>query len=165
MAGYRALRNSCRPLRSTSIAEFWNRYFYYFKELLVDFFFYPVYLRYFKGRPKLRLFFATLCAAGFGNVLFHYLDSVEYIAAHGPWEALLTLQVYGLYGLFLGTAIGISQIRSRHRQRHWLRERVLAPLSVITFYCVLSVFDDLDRSRSVSDHFAFLATLVGMGAG
>lgn len=165
MAGYRALRNSCRPLRSTSIAEFWNRYFYYFKELLVDFFFYPVYLRYFKGRPKLRLFVATLCAAGFGNVLFHYLDSVEYIAAHGPWEALLTLQVYGLYGLFLGTAIGISQIRSRHRQRHWLRERVLAPLSVITFYCVLSVFDDLDRSRSVSDHFAFLATLVGMGAG
>jgi len=165
MAGYRALRNSWRPLRSTSIAEFWNRYFYYFKELLVDFFFYPVYLRYFKGHPRLRLFAATLCAACFGNVLFHYLDSVAYISEHGPWQTLLSMKVYALYALFLGTAIGISQLRSRNQQRHWLRERVLAPLSVMTFYCVISVFDDLDRSTSVSDHFAFLATLVGMGAG
>ena len=38
-------------------------------------------------------------------------------------------------------------------------------MSVISFYCVLSVFDELDRSRSISDPFVFLATRVGMGAG
>ena len=39
MAGYNALRNTYRPLQSASIAEFWNRFYYYFKELLVDNFF------------------------------------------------------------------------------------------------------------------------------
>jgi hypothetical protein len=35
MCGFYALRNTYRPLASKNIAEFWNRYLYYFKELLV----------------------------------------------------------------------------------------------------------------------------------
>ncbi len=54
MAGFKALRNTWSPLQSRTIAEFWNRYYYYFKELLVEFFFYPTFLRFFKTRPRLR---------------------------------------------------------------------------------------------------------------
>jgi D-alanyl-lipoteichoic acid acyltransferase DltB (MBOAT superfamily) len=38
MAGFRALRNTYRPLESRTLAEFWNRVYFYFKELLVDMF-------------------------------------------------------------------------------------------------------------------------------
>lgn len=39
MMGYGIPRNTVNPMASRSLAEFWNRYYYYFKELLVDFFF------------------------------------------------------------------------------------------------------------------------------
>jgi len=38
MVGFNALRNTYRPLSSTTLIEFFNRFYYYFKELLVDFF-------------------------------------------------------------------------------------------------------------------------------
>ncbi|HVQ23816.1 MAG TPA: hypothetical protein VMV01_01495, partial [Planctomycetota bacterium] len=37
--GFRAFRNTYKPLLAPSVLEFWNRYFYYFKELMVEFFF------------------------------------------------------------------------------------------------------------------------------
>ena len=36
-------RNFALPYASTSVVEFWNRYFYYFKELLSTFFFMPAF--------------------------------------------------------------------------------------------------------------------------
>src|ERR1039458_6874721 len=89
MAGFNALRNTYRPLASTTIAEFYNRVYYYFKELLVDFFFYPAYFRYFKDRPRLRLFFATLAAAGFGNLLYHILASIGAVSQIGLWRLIV----------------------------------------------------------------------------
>ena len=43
LAGFRLLRNTYRPLSSRTIAEFWNRYYYYFKEALVKVYFFPTY--------------------------------------------------------------------------------------------------------------------------
>ncbi len=66
LAGFRLLRNTYRPLESTTLAEFWNRYYFFYKELLVDHFFYPVFLRCFRANRKLRTFFATFMAACVG---------------------------------------------------------------------------------------------------
>ena len=40
--------------------------------------------------------------------------------------------------------------------------RMLSSAGVLGFYCILSVFDDPDRTRGVGDHVAFLFTLVGI---
>ena len=162
MAGFRALRNTYKPLRSATIAEFWNRYYYYFKELLVECFFYPAFLRYFKKSPRLRMVFATMAAAGFGNVLYHFLRDSSYIARMGLWEAFIAFKVYLFYGALLGAAIGFSQIRHQGKRidRTSMRARVLAPLSVLLFYCVLSIFDDPDRSLPAIEYFRFLVHLV-----
>jgi len=162
MAGYNALRNTYKPLQATTIADFWNRYYYYFKELLVENFFYPAFLRYFKKSPRLRLFFATLAAAGFGNVLFHYLRDIDVIITLGPWQALVAFHVYLFYGIVLGTAIGLSQLLEKKRpaeQQSWLTRRVMKPTAVIVFYCLLSIFDNPDRSMVLSDYFSFLLRL------
>ncbi|NNL95155.1 MAG: hypothetical protein HKO64_05995, partial [Xanthomonadales bacterium] len=162
MAGFRALRNTYKPLRSATIAEFWNRYYYYFKELLVEFFFYPAFMRYFKRSPKLRMVFATMAAAGFGNVLYHFLRDSSYIVRMGLWEALLAFKVYLVYGALLGLAIGVSQLRNQGRRtdRNSLRTRILAPVSVLAFYCVLSIFDDPDRSLPAIEYFRFTLHLL-----
>ena len=71
--GFRVFRNVYRPLLSTTLVEFWNRFNYYFKELLVEFFFFPTFLKAFKSRPRLRIFAATMAAAGAGNLYYHLM--------------------------------------------------------------------------------------------
>ncbi len=61
--GLRIFRNTYKPLLSQTIVEFWNRY-YYFKELLVEFFFFPAYLSFSKFKLNIRLLVATF-ASGF----------------------------------------------------------------------------------------------------
>jgi hypothetical protein len=161
MAGYNALRNTYRPLQSASIAEFWNRFYYYFKELLVDNFFYPTFLRYFKKQPRLRLFCATMAAAGFGNVLYHFLHDIDMIADQGFWQALVAHRVYMFYALVLSTAITISQLYEKKRPKgvSWLRRNIITPVYVVGFYCLLSIFDTTDATLGLSDHLIFLLKL------
>jgi hypothetical protein len=145
MAGFNALRNTYRPLESRTVAEFWNRYFYYFKELLVEFFFFPMFTRYFKKYRQLRLFAATLAAATVGNMVFHFFRGFQYVAEMGLWRALVGFQVYVFYATVLGLGIGISQLRNHGRKRlgddaQWWR-RALATACVLSFFCLLEIFD------------------------
>jgi hypothetical protein len=163
MAGFNALRNTYRPLSSRTIAEFWNRYYFYFKELMVDIFFYPVFLKFFKTRKKLRIAVATFAAAGFGNAFYHFIRDLKYIADLGLWRALAAYHVYIFYCLVLASAITISQMRKRGpAPSGFLRRRVLPAFCVVLFYCVLHVFDYTERTYPITEHFRFLAHLFNL---
>jgi hypothetical protein len=163
MAGFLALRNTYRPLESHTIAEFWNRYYYYYKELLVDFFFYPTFMRYFKSRPRLRLFAATFAAACLGNALLHFVTGyMDFAQQFGLWKTLLAFQSYFLYSVPLAVGIGLSQIRNAKRKSGWIRGRFIPAFCVIGFFCILYVFDnDIGRYRPV-EHFRFLGHLLNL---
>ena len=164
MTGFRALRNTYRPFRARTIAEFWNRYYYYFKELLVEFFFYPAFARYFKGHRRLRIFFATFCAATVGNLIFHFMRDINYVAELGLGKALLGFDVYGFQCLALGTAIGISQLRGKKRSAngHWLRDHVVPATGMLSFFCLLHIFNYFGRTCPIQEHFRFLLSLIGV---
>ena len=163
MAGFNALRNTYRPLASRTIAEFWNRYYFYFKELLVDVFFYPVFLRFFKTRKRLRLAVATFAAAGFGNAFYHFVYGVKDIAQLGLWRAFLGYHVYIFYCTVLATAIAISQVRGRHTpHKGFIRGHVVPVFCVMLFYCVLHVFDYPERTYPITEHFRFVAHLFNL---
>jgi hypothetical protein len=166
MAGFRALRNTFRPLQARTIAEFWNRYYFYFKELMVNVFFYPAFLRYFRGQPRLRKFAATMAAACFGNMIFHFFRDIHYCAELGLWKAIAGFHVYALYCLVLGGAIGLSQIRSRKPpdpSASWFRSRLWPGICVGGFYCLLHIFDDTGRTYSITQHLGFLFHLFAIG--
>jgi hypothetical protein len=160
MAGYGMALNTDRPLLSTSIVEFYNRYYFYFKELLATFFFYPVYLSALRSRPKLRLFAATFAAAGFGNFLFHFLRDGHEILRSGLAGGLVGYRVYGAYALVLGVAIGISQLRlqARGRRRPEGLRRVFAIAGVVSFYGLLGIFD-ARTPYGVREHLAVVVHL------
>ncbi|MGD0128313.1 MAG: hypothetical protein ABSF46_23380 [Terriglobia bacterium] len=161
MAGFRILRNTFKPLYSANIAEFWNRYYFYFKELLVDFFFFPVYIRYFKKYRRLRLAAATLAAATFGNMLYHFCRDIHYVFQLGLWRAIAGFRVYAVYSLALGVGIVISQLRGKkveHASLPFYR-RVLACVGVVGFFCLLEVFDYEGRTDTLRTHFAFFWNL------
>jgi hypothetical protein len=163
MAGFRLLRNTYRPLEATTLAEFWNRYYFYYKELLVDHFFYPVFLRYFRANRKLRMFFATFMAACVGNLLFHFIRDIRFVAELGWWKAVPGEASHAFYTLLLAIGVAASQMRAHNRERSkgWLR--VLPCFWVILFFCVLHVFDaPLDRVHSIGQRADFLSYLLGI---
>ena len=160
MAGFNALRNSYRPLSSRTIAEFFNRFYYYFKELLVDFFFYPTFLRYWKGHKRVRMVYATFVAVAFGNSFYHLVRDWNFIQRDGLWKALVNYQVLFFYNVIMATALSVSQLRKRGpKPNGFVRGYLLPVLGVIFFYCVLSVFGDEDRLYPLAVHLKYLASL------
>lgn len=161
MAGFNILRNTYRPFYATTLAEFWNRFYFYFKELLAEFFFFPAYVRYFKRYRKLRLVAATIAAATVGNMVYHFSLEIGYVLDLGLVKALAGFQVYAFYALVLGVAISISQLRGKRATPGSLPffRRALAVAGVLIFYCLLEVFDYDGRSRSLRTHVAFFINL------
>jgi hypothetical protein len=164
LAGFRLLRNTYRPLSSRSIAEFWNRFYYYFKEILVDVYFYPTYLRWLKHHPRLRIAFATFMAAGVGNFFYHFVRDNHRVAELGLLEALARSQTYGFYCLVLAGGIILSQLRARKppADAGWLRGQVLPSLGVAVFFCFLSFFDGPGGHAALGQHFEFLLQVLGV---
>lgn len=166
MAGFNALRATYKPLYSRTFLDYWNRYAFYFKEIMVDHFFYPTFFRYFKRHPRLRLFFATLAAATFGNCILHLLFNVERVMQVGPWKALTSFTSYVFYAVVLGVAVGVSQLRSeRHRvllQAGWFRREVLCRINVLGFSSLLWIFGSWRLEYSLGDYFKFLLSLFGV---
>jgi hypothetical protein len=165
LAGFRLLRNTYRPLESTTLVEFWNRYYFYYKELLVDHFFYPTFVRCFRSHRRLRLFFATFTAACVGNLLFHFIRDIHFVGEMGLWKAVVGEQSHAFYTFILATSVGISQLR-RVPQRggaNWLQTRLLPCLWVCGFFCILHIFDaPLDREHSLWQRGGFLFYLLGL---
>jgi hypothetical protein len=160
IAGFNALRNTYKPLASTTISEFFNRYYYYFKELLVDFFFYPTFLRYFKGRRNIRVVFATFAAAFFGNAFFHFTRDWEILRDKGFAGAFVSFEAYIFYCLILATGLSISELRKRRpRSTSFIRTRLAPAAGVGLFYCLLNVFQTDDRSYPLIDHLRYFANL------
>ena len=164
MAGFRLLRNTWRPLEATTLAEFWNRYYFYYKELLVDHFFYPAFLRYFRKHRRLRMFFATFSAACVGNLIFHFIRDIHFVADIGLSKAMAGEQSHAFYTFVLAIGVALSQMRpgTSKVSKGWLRARVLPCLWVVTFFCVLHIFDaPLDREHSIWQRGQFLLYLLG----
>jgi len=163
MAGFNALRNTYRPLSSRTVAEFFNRYYFYFKELLVDFFFYPFFLRYFKKNRKLRLVAAIFAAACFGNAFYHFGRDLIFIQRLGLVGAIVNYQVYLFYCLVLATGISISQLRHRNpAPAGFIRGQLLPSTLVVFFFCLLDVFGSTERNYLLSEHFRFLSHLFNL---
>lgn len=164
MAGYGIPRNTVNPLASRSLAEFWNRYFYYYKELLVDFFFYPAFLRWFKKRPALRLAFATFCAAGFGNFLYHAMSESYFLATLPAAETLSRLACFAFYTLVLSAGLIVSQLRDRRPKPEdgFIAYHVTPRLTVALFFCFLKIFDDIFGHAALPDRLAYFASLFGV---
>ena len=163
MVGYRIPRNTRNPLAARTLADFWNRYFFYFKELLVDFFFYPAFLRYFKKYPKMRIAFATFCAAGLGNFLYHFTRETYVFAALPIAEALAIFQSAVFYTLALAAGLIVSQWRGAKPKPEdgFMRYEVLPRLNVFAFFCFLKIFDDISGEGTLAERASFTVSLFG----
>lgn len=164
LAGFRLPRSTWRPLGSKTLMEYFNRFHYYFKELLVDFFFVPTFFKMFRGHPRLRLFFATFMAAGVGNAIWHFLRDIDLIVTMGLGGVLASFESYAFYCLVLATGLGLSQVRMNmgFKPSLSLAGRLRSFLFVWSFVVCLHVFSDGSRSHTLGERLAFVGSLFGV---
>jgi hypothetical protein len=170
LAGFNVRRNAYKPFYATNVAEFFSRYDYYYKEILVTLFFYPAFLRWFRKHPRVRMLFATFCAASIGNTLIHLLDGTNRIHDVGLWQALIDHQAFFVYSLLLTLGIYLPQLvgksgltgGSRKTRTLTLPGKVFASASVFTFFMVINVFFLGTWTIELGQRFRFLAHMVGL---
>ena len=163
LAGFRLPRLSWRPLESRTLIDYFNRFHYYFKELLVDFFFIPTFFSVFKKHPRLRLFFATFMAAGVGNALFHFMSEIELLETMGLGGMVESYYSYLFYCFVLATGIGISQVLASagYKPSSTVWGRVQSFVVVWGFVTLLHIFSDESRNHSLLERMHYLATMLG----
>lgn len=159
LAGYRLPRGSWRPLESRSLMDYFNRFHYYFKEFLVDFFFIPTFFKLFRGHPRLRMFFATFMAAGVGNALWHFVRDIDLVATQGLVPALAGFTSYAFYALLLAVGVGLSQIRVGMgiKPSTTLIGRLYSFFFVWSFVVCMHVFSDGSRNHTLHERLSFMA--------
>lgn len=164
LAGYRLPRGSWRPLESRNLMDYFNRFHYYFKELLVDFFFVPTFFKMFRSHPRLRMFFATFMAAAVGNALWHFVRDIDLVARLGLAAALETYASYIFYCVILATGVGLSQIRVNAgiRPSPTLPGKLYSFLCVWSFVVCMHLFSDGSRNHTLGERLSFLASLFGV---
>jgi hypothetical protein len=160
MAGFRALRNTWRPFSATTVIDFFNRFYYYFKELLVDLFYFPAFLRYFKKHRRVRTIFATFSAVLFGDCFFHITRDWHFLRERGLWRGMLSYQEGFFCCLILAIALSVSQLRKRRpRPRGFLRGQLLPSLKVGFFYTLMAVFGSDSHAFTIAQSLRYFASL------
>lgn len=143
--GFHVFRNTYKPLLSKSVVEFWNRFYYYFKEIMVEFFFYPTFAKWFRRQPRLRLFAAVFMAAFVGNTYYHAMRKMEYFAYNGVFDPGYAFYNRLFYCLLLSIGIYISMLREQRKSRlsrpGSFFQRGLAIFGVWTFFSMINIWN------------------------
>jgi hypothetical protein len=169
LCGFNVFRNTYKPLLAQSIVDFWNRYYYYFKELLVELFFFPTYVRCFVTRPKLRMLTAVFAAAFVGNMYYHFLRASESIAEGDlalVWKILSPRMIY-CFALALGIYISMLRQQQRRgnvatansRDKKFAKVRRIA--GVWTFFALVNYWNTRSTA-SIADQVKFFLSLFGL---
>ena len=167
--GFQIFRNTYKPLLATTLVDFWNRGYYYFKELLVEFFFFPTYLAASRLRPRWRIFAATMAAAAVGNLYYHLLRDYRHLFQMPRADAASWVASRALYSLLLGLGIFLSMLRQRERRgkpappspRWPALQRLRAIAGVWLFFSLIHVWGIEPRTVGFEKRAMFFCSLFG----
>lgn len=146
--GFNVFRNTYKPLLAESIVEFWNRYFYYFKELLSIFFFIPTFMQLggmLKKWPTIRLFSAVFAAAFVGNMYYHILLHHRLLISGQILDIFYSFRSRFFYCFLLALGIFVSMWRIQKQKNkpiltHWWAKG-LRIFGVWTFFSLIYIWN------------------------
>jgi hypothetical protein len=163
--GFNIFRNTYKPLLAETVSQFWARLEFYYKELLVDFFFLPTFAKWFRRWPALRTFAAVFAAAVIGNMYCHLVDLDQGALVLLDWRAVWSHHSRLLYCVLLAVGIFVSMLREQRRGGRGLRAglvpRVGRILTVWTFFALIRIWDHFPEV-SFTTRTQFFFSLFGL---
>jgi hypothetical protein len=167
--GFNVFRNTYKPLLAQSIVDFWNRFYHYFKELLVEFFFFPTYVSVFKSYPRLRIFTAIMAAAFFGNLYFHALRDTQELVDLGLGATIAHIGPRSVYCFLLAVGIFFSMMREQQRRGAAAVPQEQSPLrafrriaGVWLFYAIIHIWNARPIELTITQRTRFFFSLFGL---
>lgn len=166
LLGFDVLRNTYKPLLATSIVEFWNRYYFYFKELLAEFFFFPAYART-QGPPWRRTLIAVFAAAFAGNLWYHVLERDDALLRGDLGSIAADFAPRVVYCFLLATGIWVSMMREQSRRRSGAAPdgplaRLRRRAGVWVFFALIHVWATPAASPTTLERTRFVLSLFGL---
>jgi hypothetical protein len=145
LVGFRIPRNMKAPLLSTTLLDFWGRYYFYFKELLMDFWFFPAFLQASRLPVVRRSMLATVAAACVGNFYYHLVLYWPPFAAGDTRTFQAQISARAIYCIILSAGLCASFARQLRRQgprvEAGLPRRIFQLAMVSAFFAVLHVWN------------------------
>lgn len=147
LLGFNIFRNTYKPLLAQTVSQFWARLEFYYKELLVDFFFLPTFAKWFRKWPALRMFAAVFAAAVVGNMYCHLIDLDRGVLVLQDFQAIWSHRSRLFYCLLLAIGIFVSMQREQRRRGQTPRPGIARWLGrlagVWTFFALIRIWDHL----------------------
>lgn len=169
VCGYKCDPYFDKPWLSTNMVTLWSRFTFHYREFLVRAFYYPAFFRFFKKNRTLRIVFATMAAACFGNLVWgHMSESVFYRGFE--FINLVDMIPSWPYFVLLGLGISVSELwllrKNRGSRKPWTLDRhiwkdVVAAYITLQFYGMIHVFFYRATDGSVWQHVQVF--LIGLG--
>ncbi|MGE0763685.1 MAG: hypothetical protein AB7N80_10445 [Bdellovibrionales bacterium] len=163
--GYRAPLNTNRPLTAKTPLDFFQRYNFYFKELLFQFFFFPVFARLNRLPDKWRIAVSLFVAVGIGNFLIIWGRNTDTHLKMGLPQSLSHFSNYAVYCVLLTLLLLPSTLASMARAKHKSRPAlgcVNVALTILAF-AVIRIFDE-QFAGLFKYNIALLKILFGMAS-
>jgi hypothetical protein len=167
MAGFNIFRNTYRPFEAKSFNEFFSRYNYYYKELLLHLFYFPVFFGFFRNHKRLRVVFAVVASVGIGNFLIILVGDIHYFKNFGTAYIFARFLPYAFYCLVLSVVLSFSTLYQIEKGRKpisgsssmkWTRPLMM--ILIVTFFAVLRIFDE-PFNGPIQNNFEMLLNLFG----
>ena len=168
--GYAVDTQYDRPWLATNLANLWGRFAFHFRDFLVRVFYYPVFLKMFRRRPLLRIFFATMVATVVGNLIWGHVPPKTITAL--TWGSLTTILSTWPYFVLLGLGISLTQmvLATRPRTRRpWTRDRwlvldVVCAYLTLQYFALIHVFIRPQPGGTLADSARLVLIGLGLGA-
>lgn len=161
--GFYVPRGMYKPLYAKSIPDYFGRRYYYYKELIFDFFVFPLILRFRSIRSRqVRTFLAISIGVSFGTIITHAMASTAELYNIGAWEYLVRNTPFYLRCIGFGLLLGIYQFGNPLPVNGMKYERlrhVINVLIIIIIFSSAKAFTPMMQASNPADTLRFFLSL------
>jgi len=149
LLGFRIKRGVYKPHHATNFGQFFQRVYFYYNSILVQFFFFPIsrFLRKLNFNRKTHIFYSIFLSILLGGIFLEFIKNPELIVSIGPIKTFQIIFNRTLYFIGIGLASGLSSI--------WIRPISTEkgggfhPLRFAILYSIYSIFFFLQGNLSI----------------
>jgi hypothetical protein len=152
---------------ATTRVDIWGRYYFYFKELLMDFFFFPAFVRSTAAPVLWRTLLATWAAAFAGNFYYHAALYAPVLASGDTQGYRSLVLARSVYCALLASGLSVSFARALKKAQGSAMKAPRARqagqvILVATFFALLHVWNYGGPPIPLERRWHLWKTLVGM---